>query len=193
MKKIFIHPLYVPDVDKLYRNNIALLFLEKDFDLNENLNVVCLPTEKTYDDYLPETCIATGFGERPEGQGLDDFQDKMKALPIPIITNSACEGWIDKFFAKKTYRVPSSQICAGIDGSFETDTCTGDGGGPLVCNKKSDPNTFVQMGVTSARLRSAPCGTTSVPGIYSKVSDKNIICMIKSVIECEVCFNMSFQ
>ena len=41
------------------------------------------------------------------------------------------------------------------------------------------------MGVTSARVGDAPCGTTSVPGLYSKVSNKDIICMIKTAIECE--------
>ena len=186
MRKIFVHPFYVPDVDIKYRYNIALLFLEKDFELNENMNVVCLPSEQSYDDYIPETCVATGFGERPEGQNLDDFQETMKALPIPIITKSTCENWLDKFLGKNVNRVSPSQFCAGIDGSFETDTCEGDGGGPLVCNKRSDPNTFVQMGVTSARVGDAPCGTTSVPGLYSKVSNKDIICMIKTAIECEV-------
>ena len=185
MRKIFVHPFYVPDVDEKKRYNIALLFLEKDFELNENMNVVCLPSEQSYDDYIPETCVATGFGERPEGQNLDDFQETMKALHIPIITKSTCENWLDKFLGKNVNRVSPSQFCAGIDGSFETDTCEGDGGGPLVCNKRSDPNTFVQMGVTSARVGDAPCGTTSVPGLYSKVSNRDIICMIKSAIECD--------
>merc|ERR1711976_257945 len=109
-----------------------------------------------------------------------DFADKMKALPIPIITNSECESWILKLLGPN-FKVHSSQLCAGVEGSFESDTCTGDGGSPLVCNKKSDPNTFVQMGLVSARLSDAECGTSSIPGIYSNIADS--MCMIKAIVQ----------
>ena len=187
VKKIVIHPRFIQEStglsDKNKASNVGLLFLEEDYELNADRNVICLPSMKSYNDFLPETCIATGYGERPEFEGLNDFDDKMKALPIPVITNSECESWILKGLGIN-FKVHESQLCAGVEGSFESDTCNGDGGSPLVCNKKSDPNTFVQVGLVSARLSDAKCGTSSIPGIYSNIAES--ICMIKSIVQHEV-------
>ena len=193
VKTKVLHPAFIEDSasvkDPSKGNNVGLLFLEEDYTLNENLNVVCLPTTTDYNDYLPETCIATGFGKRPEFQTVDEIQTELKALPIPIITNSECTSWISKILGF-TFNPHESQLCAGVQGSFETDTCEGDGGAPLVCNKKSDPNTFVQMALVSARLSDADCGTSSIPGIYSDVA--NSMCMIKSIVQHEVCCHFPF-
>ena len=60
LKLIIHHPL--ADETKL-TNNIALLFLEKDYDLVENeINVVCLPTSSSSTEFDPSTCIGTGAG-----------------------------------------------------------------------------------------------------------------------------------
>ena len=189
-----IHPAFIQDStginDPNKASNVGLLFLEEEYELSADLNVVCLPTTSGYKDFLPETCIATGYGERPAFQGLGDFADEMKALPIPIITNSECESWILKLLGAANFKVHSSQLCAGVEGSFESDTCTGDGGSPLVCNKKSDPNTFVQMGLVSARLSDAECGTSSIPGIYSNIADS--MCMIKSIVQHKVRWSYTF-
>lgn len=45
----------------------------------------------------------------------------------------------------------------------------GDGGGPLVCPLKTDPNQYVQVGVTSSGIL---CGE-NLPGLYASVSDIN--------------------
>ena len=195
VKEKVIHPAFIQDStgisDPNKASNVGLLFLDEEYELSADLNVVCLPTTSDDKDFLPETCIATGYGERPAFQGLGDFADKMKALPIPIITNSECESWILKLLGAANFKVHSSQLCAGVEGSFESDTCTGDGGSPLVCNKKSDPNTFVQMGLVSARLSDAECGTSSIPGIYSNIADS--MCMIKAIVEHKVCCPIRFS
>ncbi len=51
------------------------------------------------------------------------------------------------FFSREytycSFVLDKSNICAG--GQAGTDTCKGDGGGPLMCPSASDPNVYVQV------------------------------------------------
>ncbi len=57
--KVLRHPDYKPGP---YYNNIALLFLDKPFDLDRHIDTICLP--KPGFQFLPGTeCVVTGFGK----------------------------------------------------------------------------------------------------------------------------------
>ena len=75
-----------------------------------------------------------------------------------------------------------SSICAGGQGQ---NFCTGDGGGPLVCNMKDDPSRFVQAGIISGNLAGSDCSERGQPGIFESVT--NGLSFIKDAIECNVC------
>merc|ERR1711918_256146 len=47
------------------------------------------------------------------------------------------------------------------------DTCTGDGGSPLVCPSYQDPDTYIQAGIVAFGVG---CGDDGIPGVYSDVS-----------------------
>ena len=65
--KTVIHPGY----NLKFKDNYALVFLDQDYTLVENeINVACLPNMTKYEDYDPESCIATGWGERVEHSGI---------------------------------------------------------------------------------------------------------------------------
>ncbi|KAF8776919.1 Tryptase-2 like protein [Argiope bruennichi] len=58
------------------------------------------------------------------------------------------------------FTLPGSSLCAGAEGR---DACDGDGGGPLVCRKKSR---WYQLGVISFGIG---CGRRNTPGVYTRV------------------------
>merc|ERR1712095_232096 len=67
--------------------------------------------------------------------------------------------------------------CAG--GVNGKDTCKGDGGSPLVCPSKYDPNTYVQAGIVAWGIG---CGEDGTPGVYADVAKAS--CWIDSAITC---------
>lgn len=45
--------------------------------------------------------------------------------------------------------------------------CTGDGGGPLVCENPDHPNSYYLAGVIAGGIG---CGTLNIPGLYVNVA-----------------------
>ena len=130
--------------DKLY-NDIALIHVKNDFDLadidtEENLNVVpiCLP--KVYGrDFLQsrDDCVSMGWGKK--SSDANEYEVSMKQVKLPMVANNECQAALrsnTRLFS--TWRLDQSFVCAG--GMKGEDTCDGDGGGPLVCRSKDDPN-----------------------------------------------------
>merc|ERR1712154_38203 len=75
-------------------------------------------------------------------------------------TTCFATGWgKDKFGSAGQYKLHDSFICAG--GVNGKDTCKGDGGSPLVCPSKYDPNTYVQAGMVAWGIG---CGEDGNPG-----------------------------
>merc|ERR1712241_1080564 len=64
-------------------------------------------------------------------------------------------------------------------GEHAQDTCKGDGGGPLVCPSKNDPNSFIQVGITSWGVG---CGAIDVPGVYASIPSS--LCFIDWATKC---------
>ena len=81
IKSMIHHPL--ADETKL-TNNIALLFLEEDYDLVENeINVVCLPTSSSSTEFDPSTCIGTGWGTIFQGlKKLNIFEGSLVVVKL---------------------------------------------------------------------------------------------------------------
>merc|ERR1712211_158163 len=75
------------------------------------------------------------------------------------------------------YKLHDSFLCAG--GIPGKDTCKGDGGSPLVCPLKYDPNTYVQAGIVAWGIG---CGEQGTPGVYADVSTAT--CWIDQAITC---------
>merc|ERR1712055_558516 len=78
----------------------------------------------------------------------------------------------------KRYKLHDSFLCAGgVDGK---DTCKGDGGSPLVCPSRYDPNTYVQAGIVAWGIG---CGEDNTPGVYASVSKG--VCWIDYAMSCQ--------
>ena len=55
-------------------------------------------------------------------------------------------------------------LCAGRSDGFY-DTCQGDSGGPLFVRASSEPEIFVQVGITSFGIGNVSCGDPETPAM----------------------------
>ena len=86
---------------------------------------------------------------------------------VPIVPDKECRN------AYEGYNITDNMFCAGFE-KGRTDTCAGDSGGPLLCEKDGKWTIF---GITSF---GEECGKKGFYGMYAKVP--NYTNWIKSVI-----------
>ena len=72
-----------------------------------------------------------------------DYAGKMKQITLPIITKNECNEKFRESRLGSKFTLHKSMLCAG--GNLAEDTCKGDGGGPLVCPSKDNPESFIQV------------------------------------------------
>jgi len=83
---------------------------------------------------------------------------------VPVVNNDQCqEDLRSKTRLGEYYELDQSFICAG--GKLGIDTCKGDGGSPLVCQKQQ--GTWYQSGIVSFGIG---CGETGFPAVYADVA-----------------------
>ena len=154
-----IHPNY--SGNPYHHNNIALLFLERPADLQLNVNIICLPNEHEVFDHMK--CVSTGWGKKAFGR-QQKYSEIMKKVTLPLKDHRQCEAALrstnklgNNFFLHDSY------LCAGGDGQ---DTCEGDGGSPLVCQRMDGSRTYVQVGIVAWGIG---CNTPGLPAAYTDV------------------------
>jgi len=92
-------------------------------------------------------CWVAGWGDdRPPSDaagstGPRTFGDRpLKKVDVPIVPDNRCQRIMEDEFRKRgadPFRLDRGEICAG--GEVGRDTCSGDGGAPLVCQvRRSD-------------------------------------------------------
>ncbi|GGK42908.1 trypsin [Pilimelia terevasa] len=107
-----------------------------------------LPADEAFD--AKKTMRALGWGSTKEGgKPVRNLQE----VDLPVVSAKVCGKNAD------------NEICAGDLAEGGVDTCTGDGGGPLLASGAG--KTWVQVGITS---HGVGCGRKDKPGHYTKVS-----------------------
>merc|ERR1712145_794 len=166
-----IHPEY--DGRNLH-NDFAVLFTSEDFVLASHIDTVCLPqAEELFEE---STCFATGWGKDKFGSA-GQYQVVLKEIDLPVVSNSECQDRLQSTRLGRKFKLHDSFICAG--GVNGKDTCKGDGGSPLVCPSKYDPDTYVQAGMVAWGIG---CGEDGTPGVYASVS--KALCWIDYAMSC---------
>ncbi|KAK9881107.1 hypothetical protein WA026_014453 [Henosepilachna vigintioctopunctata] len=157
IKDVTIHKGYDPHSLK---NDIALIFLNEPFMLSGNVKTVCLPGRNMKS--IGNSCYASGWG-------VDSFSKieqstVLKKINLPLISRSECIFKLRETRLGSFFTLHRSFICAG--GERGKDTCTGDGGSPLVCPMDDRSNRYIQMGIVSWGIG---CGS-EIPGVYVNVN-----------------------
>jgi len=139
------------------QNDFALLFLESPVELAPNVDTICLPHQGSSFD--GSYCWATGWGKDQFGkEGV--FQNILKEIALPVVGRGDCQNYLRQTRLGSFFKLDHSFTCAG--GEPGQDTCTGDGGSPLVCQVNQD--TYVQAGIVAWGIG---CGEQGIPGVYA--------------------------
>merc|ERR1712055_387387 len=166
-----IHPEFNP---RNLANDWAVLYTSEDFELQQHIDTMCLPQPD--EEFEGNNCFATGWGKDQFG-AAGQYQVVLKEIDLPVVSHYDCQESLRKTRLGRRFRLDDSFICAG--GKDEKDTCKGDGGSPLVCPSKFEPNTYVQSGIVAWGIG---CGEDGTPGVYASVS--KALCWIDYAMSC---------
>ncbi|KAK4882792.1 hypothetical protein RN001_006111 [Aquatica leii] len=143
-------------------NDVALVILNKPFDKALHIGTICLPRQGTV--FNSRNCFASGWGKDIFGQ-KGRYQVILKKIELPTVPRAQCESSLRQTRLGAKFALHQSFICAG--GETGKDTCTGDGGSPLVCPDPSNPKRYYQAGIVAWGIG---CGQANVPGVYVDVA-----------------------
>ncbi|CAH1159537.1 unnamed protein product [Phaedon cochleariae] len=161
VKSVKLHPEFHP---KRLTNDIAILYLEDAVKITANVDVICLPRQNQQHLFGLSNCIATGWGK-------DRFDEPagphkiLKKLHLPVVPSLACQHSLRHTRLGPHFNLHKSFMCAG--GEKGRDTCSGDGGSPLVCPLEGEEGRYYQAGIVSWGIG---CGEENVPGVYVDVA-----------------------
>ncbi|KAK5864153.1 hypothetical protein PBY51_001114 [Eleginops maclovinus] len=136
-----------------YDNDVALMELDSNVTLNQNIWPICLPSP-TYDFPVGQEAWITGWGATREGSITATILQK---AAVRIINSTVCKGLLEDV-------VTDRMLCAGVL-KGGVDACQGDSGGPLSITG-SNGRVF-QAGVVSW---GDGCGRRNKPGVYARVT-----------------------
>ncbi|XP_038112627.1 phenoloxidase-activating factor 2 [Culex quinquefasciatus] len=140
-----------------YHNDLALLILDKPATLAKNVNLLCLTTGD--DSFDGERCVAIGWGKDVK---RGTYAEVLKKVELPVVEHRACQRMLRQTRLGPIFLLHTGFLCAG--GEAGVDTCKGDGGAPLMCDRGD--GTYVQAGIVAWGMG---CGLVDVPGVYVRV------------------------
>merc|ERR1712051_606119 len=180
-KSIMIHPEFQNETNY---NDFAIIVLKEEFDANTHPHIspMCLPEQDNEDDISKDNCFATGWGKDRFGR-KGEYKTVLKQVRLGMLDFESCEEKLRETRLTRFFELDHSFTCAG--GNKGVDLCTGDGGGRLVCPKISNPDQYVQTGITSWGIE---CGKKDVPGVYADVQKG--LCFIDYATRCGLGFEV---
>ncbi|XP_064640206.1 prostasin-like [Lineus longissimus] len=170
IKRVIVHPDYKvrpSDPSALgsfstYENDIALLELDGEVTLNDDIRPVCLPDRLRFTK--KDTCAITGWGLTYDVSSASSIAELLglREAQVPLIKASWCKRRAYKY---EKSLIERTMICAGYD-KGGVDACQFDSGGPLSCMDKRDGRWYL-TGITSWGY--PVCGQPGYPGVYTLV------------------------
>ncbi len=129
IKKAVVHPKYD---ENLLLNDLAILFLDGEFQLNKSVQPLELPRAN---ENVRKEITVTGWG-KVGSSDYDSLSKRLQALRMPIVPNRKCNDlWKKRTGLSDNFIVPT-HLCAGnLKG--DQSSCNGDSGGPAMAVDKS--------------------------------------------------------
>ncbi|XP_076041783.1 trypsin delta-like [Oratosquilla oratoria] len=150
VRQIIKHPYYNKPT---LGDDVGLIKIAGVFEFSDHLAPVCLPTKPLCPGL---SGIATGWGTTSAGSPV--ISNWLQQVTLKTISALRCR-YMNHLYMSLINR---KMFCAG---GYRGDTCTRDGGGPLVLIEKGHA---VQYGITSW---GRTCGHSKYPGVYVDVAD----------------------
>ncbi|XP_046805717.1 serine protease easter-like [Lucilia cuprina] len=157
IEEIIIHSNYSA---AKYRNDIALIRLDRYIKFTDYISPVCLPVQTKMRVRIFKNIIMQVVGW--DNSKTNDEVNIKQVANLPGWSFSRCR----RTYAAKRIYLRMEQMCAG--GEKGVGICDGDSGGSLVVKDRLDNrNVYVLSGVTSFIQK--PCGLDGWPGLFTKV------------------------
>ncbi|XP_040195357.1 granzyme K-like isoform X1 [Rana temporaria] len=148
----YTHPLYN---NTRYYNDLKLYRLSSAAKLGKAVQLLPLP--ETFDDLNEGTvCEAAGWGKTE----IDDDSEYLLQVNITVLNRERCA----EHYISKEYEITENMMCTKV-GPRGQDTCSGDSGGPLICNG-------VFSGLTSFGPRK--CGQPNEASVFTRLTQEYI-------------------
>lgn len=156
LDKIVVHDTY--KFNYITHADIALMKLSEPMEYNDYVQPICFPEGKQ--PQHGDMCSITGWGFT-SGKG-DTLSYNLKQAEIPIVDFQECRG-VDVWYRLLDGNV---HMCGGDRFKGGVDSCGGDSGGPLSCQRPD--GTYYLAGVTSFGF--SDCGNKGHVGIYARMT-----------------------
>ncbi|CAL4116731.1 unnamed protein product [Meganyctiphanes norvegica] len=162
VQQIIIHPQF--DSIRLL-NNVALLRLSHPVNHRGSRHIerVCLPEQGQL--FSSQRCWVSGWGEKAFSGGSvgNTAGGILKRVDVPIWDSFACEAQLQTTRLGAGFDLDTNSfVCAG--GEPGKDSCSGDGGAPLVC--EGSDGRFAVVGLVAWGVG---CAMQNIPGVYVNV------------------------
>lgn len=148
-----VHPGYdTEDEEQGFKNDIALVELDRNAEFNDHVAAVCLPPDSGND---VQQVTAAGWGFTADGVK----SSHLLKVNLQRFSDEVCQKRLRFSIDTRT------QFCAGSMSS-QADTCNGDSGGPIFVQHPLYPCLKQVIGIVSYGL---VCGSQGLPSVYTKV------------------------
>lgn len=114
VKSIIVHPSFQ---SRNLINDVALLILERPVQLDDHINVICLPSQGYTSN--SRDCFASGWGKSVFGQ-VGRYSVIMKRIPLPIVDFNTCQNELRKTRLSQKFKLHNTFVCAGGEEGVDT-------------------------------------------------------------------------